>query len=70
MSGYHGSNMPGSQQSFLTEKAICIVKQLNFYVVRNASHLPNYPLMLAQRSVPSSNTVYLPHSNSLLRKNI
>ena len=30
MSGYHGSNIPGSQQSFLTEKAICIVKQLSF----------------------------------------
>ena len=27
MSGYHGSKLSGSQQSFLTETAICIVEQ-------------------------------------------
>ena len=27
MSGYHGSKISGSQQSFLTEMAICIVER-------------------------------------------
>ena len=42
MSRYHGSKISGTQQSFLTETAICIVerwkKGMGYHLVRECNH--------------------------------
>ena len=48
MSGYHGSKSFGSQESFLTETAICTVKRwkksMGYYFVPESSQAQESPL--------------------------